>query len=289
MILIVDSGSTKADWRLINQLGENLKDFSTMGFNPYFHSSDLVETELRKSANVMEIASFVEHVFFYGAGCSSVTLDAIIQEGLNRVFTNANVLVGHDLEACAFATYYGEPEISCILGTGSNSCYFDGEEVTEAVPSLAYILGDEGSGSYFGKRLLQDYFYKLLPEDMAEAFHFEFNLTDKDIVRKVYNEPNANVYLASFMKFIGKFKDHPHVENWMVYGFRHFLKIHVKCYSNWADVKVNFIGSVAFHFRKYLEMACETENVILGDIIKKPIDNLVRYHIEYKIPELVKV
>lgn len=289
MILIVDSGSTKADWRLINQLGENLKDFSTMGFNPYFHSSDLVETELRKSANVMEIASFVEHVFFYGAGCSSVTLDAIIQEGLSRVFTNANVLVGHDLEACAFATYYGEPEISCILGTGSNSCYFDGVEVTEAVPSLAYILGDEGSGSYFGKRLLQDYFYKLLPEDMAEAFHSEFNLTDKDIVRKVYNEPNANVYLASFMKFIGKFKDHPHVENWMVDGFRHFLEIHVKCYSNWADVKVNFIGSVAFHFRKYLEMACETENVILGDIIKKPIDNLVRYHIEYKIPELVKV
>tara|TARA_B100000795_G_scaffold60130_2_gene40173 strand:+ start:5177 stop:6046 length:870 start_codon:yes stop_codon:yes gene_type:complete len=288
MILIADSGSTKSDWRLINSLGENLKDFSTMGFNPYFHSSDLVEAKLKQSTEAMEVALSVDHVFFYGAGCSSVTLNAIITEGLQRIFKNANVLVGHDLEASAYATYYGEPEISCILGTGSNSCYFDGEKVSEEVPSLAYILGDEGSGSYFGKKLLQDYFYKLLPEEIAEAFHSEFNLTDKELVRKVYNEPNANVYLASFMKFIGKFKNHPHVKEWMVEGFRHFLKIHVKCFDNWSDVKVHFIGSVAFHFQHYLAEACETEDVQLGSIIKKPIDNLVRYHIEYKISELEK-
>ncbi len=288
MILIADSGSTKADWRLIDKNGKTFSDFSTMGFNPYFHDSNLVETKLKQSSDVMDIADSVEHVFFYGAGCSSAALNVIIQEGLERIFTNAQVAVDHDLNACAYSTYYGEPEISCILGTGSNSCYFDGESVYEEIPSLAYILGDEGSGSFFGKKLIQDYFYKLLPDDMAQAFHTEFRLTDKELVRKVYNEPNANVYLASFMKFIGKFKDHPHVKNWMVDGFRHFLKIHVKCFENWSSVKVHFIGSVAFHFQEYLAEACEKENVDLGEVIKKPIDNLVRYHIEYKIPQLVK-
>ncbi len=288
MILIADSGSTKADWRFITNEGQTLKDFSTMGFNPYFHSSDLVETKMNESACAMEIAAEVQHVFFYGAGCSSAALNEIIHIGLSRIFTNANVYVGHDLNACAYATYFGEPEISCILGTGSNSCYFDGEEVYEEIPSLAYILGDEGSGSYFGKKLLQDYFYKLLPAEISDAFEEEFKLTDKELVRRVYNEPNANVYLASFMKFIASFKNHEHVRGWMVDGFRHFVKIHVKCFKNWSDVKVHFIGSVAFHFQEYLQDACEAEGVQLGTVIQKPIDNLVRYHLEYKIPHLVK-
>jgi len=154
--------------------------------------------------------------------------------------------------------------------------------------SLAYILGDEGSGSFFGKKLIKDYFYKRLPKEISEAFWAEFGLTDKELVRKVYNEPDANVYLASFMKFIGKFKNHDHVKAWMVSGFREFIDIHVKCFSNYQECEISFIGSVAFHFQEYLSEACHLEGVKLGEIIKKPIDNLVRYHIEYKIPELVK-
>ncbi len=181
----------------------------------------------------------------------------------------------------------GKKVISCILGTGSNSCYFDGEKVYEEVPSLAYILGDEGSGSYFGKKLLRDYFYKRLPQEMSDAFWGEFGLTDKELVKKVYNEPDANVYLASFMKFISDFKDHPHVAKWMVDGFREFISIHVKCFKNYAECDVSFIGSVAYYFRDYLKEACEIEGVNLGEVIQKPIDNLVRYHLEYKIPHLV--
>jgi len=275
MILIADSGSTKTDWRLIDQSGETLLDFSTMGFNPYFHSSDLVEEKMKESLGAMSI-------------CSSDSLQAIIKEGLERIFINATVKVDHDLKACAYATYFGKPIISCILGTGSNSCAFDGENVYEEIPSLAYILGDEGSGSYFGKKLIRDFFYKKLPSEISNAFYNEFELTDKKLVNKIYNEPNANVYLASFTRFIGNYKEHPHVKKWLSDGFREFIDIHVKCYDNWADVKVHFIGSVAFHFIDDLKQACLDEGILLGTVIQKPIDNLVRYHVEYMLPELVK-
>lgn len=288
MILIADSGSTKADWRYITRDGRTITEFSTMGFNPYFHTAELVRMKLAESEPVVKIKNEVEYVFFYGAGCSSEPLNAIIKEGLQGVFANASVIVDHDLNASAYATYIGNPVISCILGTGSNSCFFDGSQVYEEVPSLAYILGDEGSGSYFGKRLLRDYFYKRLPQEISEAFWNEFGLTDKELVKKVYNEPDANVYLASFMKFISQFKGHSHVKNWMVAGFREFISIHVKCFKNYSECEVSFIGSVAFHFSEYLEEACELEGVKLGEIIKKPIDNLVRYHLEYKIPLLEK-
>ncbi len=288
MILIADSGSTKADWRFITKEGETVSEFSTMGFNPYFHSSELVETKMKEDSTVQEILNQVKHVFFYGAGCSSAPLNEIIKKGLKAVFTHASILVDHDLNASAYATYRGENVISCILGTGSNSCHFDGEQVTEEVPSLAYILGDEGSGSYFGKRLLKDYFYKKLPKEMSDAFWSEFGLTDKALVKKVYNEPDANVYLASFMKFIAKFQSHPHVKDWMINGFREFISIHVKCFEDYAECEVSFIGSVAYHFKDYLSIACELEGVTLGEVIKKPIDNLVRYHLEYMIPQLVE-
>lgn len=287
MILIADSGSTKCDWRLIDFSGEAKGDFTTMGFNPYFHSSDLVESKLLDSEQAVDIKEHVKHVFFYGAGCSSQELNSIIELGLKSFFSNAVINVDHDLNASAYATYYGEPEISCILGTGSNSCFFDGETVSDEVPSLAYILGDEGSGSYFGKILIREFFYKKLPEDISKAFHAEFNLTDKALIKRVYNEPNTNVYLASFMTFIGKHKEHPHVKNWMVNGFREFIDIHVKCFPNWSEVKVHFIGSVAHYFRNDLAEACKQEGVELGTVIQKPIDNLVRYHVEYKIPELI--
>ncbi|MFK7755977.1 MAG: ATPase [Flavobacteriales bacterium] len=289
MILIADSGSTKTDWRLIDNSGETLLDFSTMGFNPYFHTADLVEEKMKESLGAMSINKKVQHVFFYGAGCSSDSLQAIIREGLERIFISASVSVDHDLKACAYATYFGEPIISCILGTGSNSCAFDGETVYEEVPSLAFILGDEGSGSCFGKKLIRDYFYKKLPKEISNAFFEEFGLTDKKLVNMVYNEPNANVYLASFTRFIGQFRHHPHVKNWLNDGFREFIDIHVKCFDNWADVKVHFIGSVAFYFLEDLKQACLDEGVQIGTVIQKPIDNLVRYHIEYLLPELVKV
>ena len=157
MVFIVESGSTKADWILLNASAAEVGRWSVKGLNPYFHDADEVERTLRAESEIMGRAADVEKVYFYGAGCSSDALNAVIAEGLERIFPNAQIVVDHDLLAAAYATYYGEPHIACILGTGSNSCYFDGSAVHEEVPTLAYILGDEGSASYIGKRLVRDF------------------------------------------------------------------------------------------------------------------------------------
>jgi N-acetylglucosamine kinase-like BadF-type ATPase len=280
VILISDSGSTKSDWVAIDESGKELLSFETMGFNPYFHSADLVEAQLLKSALAVSIAQRVDKVFFYGAGSSSKELCAVIEDGLRRVFSEADVMVGHDLNGAAFSTWSGEKAITCILGTGSNSCLFDGESVYEEVPSLAYVLGDEGSGSWFGKKLLQAYFYKQLPENIHNDFKKEFGYSANDVNRLVYKEPNPNVFLASFMKFIGKHKDSELFKSWLVEGFGVFLDIHVKCFEGYQEMPVHFIGSVAFHFQDQLKEACEMRGIHLGNLIKKPIDGLAKYHLE---------
>ena len=178
-------------------------EFHTMGFNPYFHSADLVEEKMRESVEATSMAKEISKVYFYGAGSSSEPLCAVIKEGLERIFVHADVHVGHDLDGAAYSTYSGEPAITCIIGTGSNSCFFDGEVTSEKVPALAYILGDEASGSWFGKRLLALHLYHKLDPVVQADFNATFGFSKDDIVNRVYQEPNANVFLASFMTFLG--------------------------------------------------------------------------------------
>lgn len=287
MILIADSGSTKCDWALIDEKGNRQGDFETMGLNPYFHQPDATEKALRDNAALTAVAEDITHIFFYGAGSSTLEMCTIMKAGLARVFKKADILVEHDLLGSAMATYDGEACISCILGTGSNSCYFDGKAVYEEIPSLAYILGDESSGSYYGKILLQEYFYKKLPDDLRIAFEAKYAPTKDEIINKIYREPNANVYLASFMKFIGEHKHHPHIQQWVTQGMIHFINIHVKCYQNWKGTPVHFVGSIAHYFMPCLLHAAEETGIRLGRIIQKPIDGLVEYHVRFKLPELL--
>lgn len=287
MILIADSGSTKCDWALIDEKGTRLNNFQTMGLNPYFHSPEITENALKVNTELMAVAANVKRIFFYGAGSSTDEMCSIMHAGLARVFKNADIIVDHDQLGSAMATYDGEPCIACILGTGSNSCFFDGKSVYEEIPSLAYILGDEASGGYFGKILLQEYFYKKLPEDLRIAFEERYAPTKDDIINKIYREPNANVYLASFMKFIGEHKDHPHVQDWVTKGMIHFINIHVKCFKNWKEVPVHFVGSIGEIFKSCLDKAAAETGIKLGRVIRKPIDGLVEYHVKYKLPALV--
>jgi glucosamine kinase len=288
MILIADSGSTKCDWIYIDENGTELGLYKTMGLNPYFHDEKVVSETVRSAPDLMALSAEVEHVYFYGAGASTPHLCSVIHRGLIEVFPNAKVTIDHDLVGAAFASYDGEPAITCILGTGSNSCFFDGEKVVEEVPALAYILGDEGSGSWFGKQLLREYYYKKLPADLRDAFENEFHLNKDEMVSRVYNEPHANVYLASFMKFIGKFNTHPHVTAWVKDGIRQFIQTHVHCFNNYGSVKTHFIGSIGHYFKPCLEEVCKEEGVILGEIIRKPIYGLANYHVKYLIPQLHK-
>lgn len=286
MILLADSGSTKCDWLLTDSTGKYYDSYKTIGFNPFFHSSETIANEIKQNESLHGIAARIDEVYYYGAGNSSEYYNDIVRIALATVFKNARLHVDHDLLGAAYATYTGEPCISCILGTGSNSCFFDGKKIQEQVPALGYILGDEASGSYFGKQLLSAYLYKKLPAEIAQDLEKEYGVTKANIFERVYEQPNANVYLASFTRFIAKYRDFPLFADMLHKGMVHFIKEHVLCYDNAKNVPVHFIGSIAFHFQEALQSAAKECNVKLGNIIKQPIQNLLNYHIKYIFPQL---
>ena len=279
MILVADSGSTKCDWILIDSQSNQHKT-NSMGFNPFFHDADLVYSKLMENELFIEYRNRVSEVYFYGAGCSSEARNRIIANGLKRVFSSAEtVLVDHDLKGAALSTSQGDTGISCILGTGSNSCYFDGIQVIEKVPALGYVLGDEGSGSYFGKILLSEWLYHRMPAELAEDFEKEYNLTKEGIFEAVHHKADPNVYLASFSPFISKHLDHPYFREMVYDGLDKFVNIHVLCYDNYKDVPVHFVGSIAYYFKEVLQKVAIKYSFTVGKIEKRPVEPLTQYHI----------
>lgn len=281
MILIAESGSTKTDAVILDQAGEEVTRFCTMGFNPYFHQSGLIEKELRAVPEVAARGAGIRQVYFYGAGCSSPALNQVVRDGLQPVFSSAQIHVDHDLMASAYATYDGAPAITCILGTGSNSVFFDGRKIREEVPSLAFILGDEGSASYLGKQLITSYFYKKMPAAAARDFEQSYHLTKDEVINAVYARPHANVYLAGFAPFVGKHIQHPFFWEMVFSGFKKFLEVHVLCYPEARQVPVNFVGSVAFHFKDILQDALDHLDLSMGKVVQKPLEGLILYHKKY--------
>lgn len=275
MLVVVESGSTKADWMILQNGNETVTN--TKGLNPYFHSKTDVLEALTASDVLSAAKEDVKQVFFYGAGCSSPELNAVIESGLSEFFRNAQISVDHDLHASAFACYNGEPEIACILGTGSNSCFFDGENAREEVPALGHLLGDEGSGNYFGKRMLADYLYKKLPQPMHDTF-VEMGLNKASVVERVYQKPGANVFIASLMPILIQNKDLPYAQELIRKGFQEFIDIHVKCFEEYTSCEVNFVGSIADLLQDELRSVCEDNRIRVGRIIRRPLQNLVKYH-----------
>jgi len=277
MLLVADSGSTKCDW-LVTSSGEEEGRFHTMGFNPFFHDSELIKSEILKNEGLAQLAPSIKELYFYGAGVSSVDRIAIVEAALKQVFVNAEILVDHDLLGSVFATCGDDNGISCILGTGSNSCLYQGGEIYEEVPALGYILGDEASGAYFGKEILKLFLYHDLPEEINQALISEYKITKEGIFESVYKQPNANVYLASFVRVLSDFKEMPWVKELLLKGFETFLKVHVCKYKNHLELPIHFVGSVAFHFQEVLKEACVNKGLSLGVITNEPILNLLKYH-----------
>lgn len=282
MILIADSGSTKCDWKLMDGITE-IGSVSTMGFNPYFHSEAIISATLKAQRLFTLNAEKITEVFIYSAGCSSPELNRIVEKGLRAVFSKAKIVVDHDVLGAALAACQGAPGIACILGTGSNSCFYDGKTTYEEIPSLAYILGDEGSGSWYGKQLLRDYLYKEpIPAELRAELEAQGH--DKDsIMENIYMKEHANVYLASFMKTISKFKHTEYVQQMIHDGMRAFLLRHVCCFPNHREVPVNFVGSIAYYFQDILKAEAELLGITVGNVIKKPIDGLVEYHLKHTV------
>ena len=278
MITIIESGSTKADWLIID--GEQRFQHHTMGFNPFFHSSDFVKENLESDSFLAKWFDRNGEIYFYGAGCSSNELQNTIKNGFTSVFKEAQVFVDHDLSAAGLSVYRDKEVIACILGTGSNSVFFDGNKLTEAVPALGYILGDEGSGSFFGKQMLADFLYNKLPESMVEEI-IERGISKDSIFKNVYMEPNANVYLASLSPILIANKSLDYSKKLIQKGFDLFLENHVMCYSNYKEVEVSFVGSIAALLSDELTKACERKEITVGQIIRRPIELLANYHLTH--------
>tara|TARA_R110001592_G_scaffold5046_2_gene27958 strand:- start:2361 stop:3197 length:837 start_codon:yes stop_codon:yes gene_type:complete len=275
MILIADSGSTKTDWRLVSI--NAVLPFSTVGFNPYHISVSKIIEEL-KSSELMDFSNEVSQIYFYGAGCSSEEKNEFIRNALTQVFSNAKIEVNHDLLAAARASCGKAPGMTAILGTGSNSCLFDGNNIIENIPALGYVLGDEGSGVDMGKKLLKKHLTKELSSELSIKFEETYSLSLNEILNAIYKEPLPNRFLAQFTKFIKKHENDSEMDEIIRDCFQHFFDTTILKYTNYKQYKLNTIGSIASVFKKQLREVAAKNNVELGKIIKSPIEELVIFH-----------
>ena len=280
MIIIADGGSTKTNWCLITEEGKKVY-FNTEGYNPYFSSKEYITQSLNESLPTdLEIGKITE-VNYYGAGCSVDDKKKIVEEAMEAVFVNAKVNIGHDLLAAARAVLGVNEGFAAILGTGTNSCIYDGKDIIHNIDSLAYILGDEGSGCYIGKKLLGDYVRGYMPEAVREAFWETYKLTPDEVIDNVYTKPLANRFCAGFSKFV--YDNTVNIEyshNLVKSAFDDFFRNLVTHYPDYQKYTFNCIGSVGYNFRNILEEVVLENGMVMGNIIRSPIDNLVKYHLE---------
>ncbi|MGG9963813.1 BadF/BadG/BcrA/BcrD ATPase family protein [Ferruginibacter sp. SUN106] len=273
--LIADSGSTKAEWCLLD--GKKKKIFYTQGLSPYFLSSEQIQHIIEQELQT-KMKQVPDEIFFYGTGCSSPDNVKAVKKALQRSFLKAQVSVDHDLMGAAKALCGKEKGIACILGTGSNSCYYNGKKIIKNSPGLGYVLGDEGSGAYMGKKVIQYFLYNTFDEDLMDRFAARFKTNSYEILDAVYKKPLPNRYLASFAIFLAENRGHYMVENIIEDGFNDFFFNHIYKYRESWTLPINFIGSVAFGFKDVLKEMCSSYELQLGKVLQKPMDGLIKYH-----------
>jgi len=277
MIIIADSGATKTDWRVIDN-GKIINELQTIGFNPYFVTSADIKDTLEKELFPFFDNEAANKVFFYGAGCSFEQKGNIVSDALEDFFQNARIYIEHDLLGAARALCGREKGIACILGTGSNSCLYNGTDIIENVPSLGYFFGDEGSGAQIGKILLTAVLKNELPSEIKSAFDSQFGLTFEKILDIIYKKPMPNRFLASFAEFVGQNIHHPFLQEIVRNCFHDFFRCQLTKYTGYKEAPVHFVGSVAFHFSSLLTEVAAGYGISIGNVKRSPIGGLVKYH-----------
>lgn len=281
MVAIVDSGSTKSDWVILDEFKNVFLKTETIGFNPNFISRELIVPEIEKNKSLTSVKNSITKIYFYGSGCGVKQNCDTIEEEVGKVFTNAKISVREDLAAAAFAAYNGKPAIVCIMGTGSNSCYFDGENLKIKLPSLGILIGDEGSGSAIGKQLVRRFFMQKLPQDLHEEFENTYHLTIEEALKNMYHSTRPNAFLADFNKFVVERKDHPYFVQMVSEEMKNFFEYQVIPYEESKESEINFIGSIAYYYENILRSVASELQLNVGHVVQKPIESLVNYHIKY--------
>lgn len=277
MKLIIDCGSTKADWVIVKG-DKTTKKFQTEGFNPNYTDKKNISSIITNEVGYKSYIQDITEIFFYGTGCGKTQNCNLIYELLKSVFDKADIFVTHDIMAACHALFGNNKGIACILGTGSNSCYYDGENIVEKAVSLGYIIGDDGSGSHIGKELLRAYFYKEMPDELSYIFEKEYDIDIMSIIDKIYHNSQPSKYLASFSKFAFDNINHEYIKKLCKNCFDEFIRHFVLIYNSREDKEVSFVGSIAYYFQDILKECLENQGLKLGKVIKNPIEGLVEYH-----------
>ena len=278
MEIIADGGSTKVDWVVLNKEKKEVFRVRSQGLNPAVVAKDSLKERLLEVTELMDIKDEVEKIHFYGAGCGTEKPVEILRALFKEAFNKADIYIAEDMLAAVYAASSNEESIVCILGTGSNSCYYNGKEIEGMIPSLGYSIMDEASGNYFGKILLRDYFYKKMPKKLRKDFKNKFNLDADFIKEKLYRSPNPNMYLASFAAFMFDYKDEKYTKRVIKYGFDTFFKKRVLTYKKDKKTPIYFIGSIAYYFNDLLDKSAKKHKVKVTNVIQRPLDNLIAYH-----------
>ena len=283
MRLLVDSGSTKADWIAIDDDGKVLFTTQTLGLNPEILEKNEIIERLNDRFDILQNKKNATHLFFYGAGCGTDNMKLMLSQIFQEYFPNAIISVNEDTYAAVYATTpKGEKAIVSILGTGSNCSYFDGKELHQKVQSLGYITMDDCSGNVFGKELIRKYYFNKMPKELALEFEKEYNLDPDAIKSKLYKEPNPNAYLATFAKFLIQHKETEFCRKIIFKGMKSFVKNYIKQYDNYKEVPIHFVGSIAFYLKEELQETFDKYELKLGNVLRRPIDGLIAYHIANK-------
>lgn len=288
MILLADGGSTKCDWILLDNEGEIIFKTRTGGLNPAVFEKSLLEERIRENEDLSSYKEKIEVVHFYGAGCGTAKPTAMLKTVFEDFFVNAEVDVKEDTVAAVYAATT-DPGIVCILGTGSNSCYYDGNEIHMGVDSLGYILMDEASGNSFGKRLIKDYYYKRMPKEVSEEFAKRFELSSDTIKENIYKKENPNTYLASFAEFIFTSERNGYFYKILSEGIQEFVANRVLYFPESRNVPIHFIGSIAHFSEDIIRATLRPYNLEVGNIVRRPIEGLIEYYRNQVIKKKEKV
>ncbi len=279
MKLIVDSGSTKTDWIALDERNELIIETQTQGLNPQVLSDQILEERIINNYDLYKPRKEVSQIFFYGAGCGTQPPRELLAKVLTVIFPNAAITVKEDTFAAVYAAADpGSESIVCILGTGSNCSYFDGSSIEQRIISLGYILMDDGSGNYFGRQLLRDYYFNKIPTDLAKIFEASFDLSSETIKTNLYKKPNPNTYLAKFARFLIENKDADYSQGLIKKGLNLFVKNQVLQFENATAIPIHFIGSIAHYLKDELTQVLTENGLSIGKVLRKPIDGLVEYH-----------
>lgn len=280
-ILVCDSGSTKADWCMVNK-NERRTYFATCGMNPYNITHEAICEEIESVLCSSIEPKEVEQLMFYGTGCGARVKCDELKEIFSRYFINAEINIEHDLLGAARALCGDEAGLCAILGTGSNSCLYDGKDITANVPSLGYVLCDEGAGTNIGKLVLRNYLRHLLPEDLNKEFAALYPGEEAVFLNRLYQGTRPNNYLASFAKFVTDHQQNEYCKELIKEAFRSFFEYQIKTYPNYQDYKINVVGSVGYVCKNIFSQVAEEYGLKAGRFIKAPLESLIQYHFSYE-------